>query len=110
MGTRGMLGELEQGVLLAMLRIGDGATGGAIHDDLEGRSLAPVAVTAVYVVLGRLEHKGFVRVEVEPTVPGRGRALKRFDLTEQGLEALRRSRAQLDQLWEGIELGEARKG
>ena len=104
MANRGILGELEQGVLLALLRLGDGATGGAIHDDLEGRSLRPVAVTAIYVVLGRLQNKGYVRVDVEPVAPGGGRALKRFDLTSQGLDALRRSRAQLDQLWEDIDL------
>ncbi len=53
------LGEFEQLVLLAVLRLGDGAYGAAITQEIEttGRE---VSVSAVHTTLDRLEQKGLV--------------------------------------------------
>lgn len=106
MSSQRILGELEQAVLLALLRLGDGATGAAIHDDVQSRSSGMVAVTAIYVTLARLQGKGMVRATAHAAAEG-GRPLKRFALQDAGLEALRTSRYGLDRLWEGIDLESA---
>ncbi len=105
MGTHGYLGEFEQIVLLALLRLGDNAYGKAIHEEIGRRSPREVAVTAVYVTLSRLEGKGYLSASLGEATPVRGgRAKKFFNIEEAGLQALRRSREQLDSFWAGIDL------
>ena len=52
------LGEFEQLVLLALVRLGDDAYGMSIHDELQRRARRDVTVAAVYKTLERLEDKG----------------------------------------------------
>ena len=59
MGRR-VLGEFEQAVLLAILRLGSKAYGVPIRHDLNERLSRIVSVGAVYTALERLEAKGFV--------------------------------------------------
>ena len=105
MGSKGFLGEFEQLVLLSLVHVGKGGQGRAIHEAIEARSLVPVTITAVYVTLSRMEKKGLVSSRVGEPPPGGGRARKEFTIEAAGVEALRRSRAQLDRFWEGVELG-----
>jgi hypothetical protein len=54
------LGEFEQVVLLAVLRLGKGAYGVPIRREIEGRTGRAVSVGALYSTLDRLESKGYL--------------------------------------------------
>lgn len=87
------LGEFEQLVLLALLRLKDNAYGVTVRQEIQGRTGRNVAIGAVYACLERLERKGYVSSTVsEPEpVPG-GRAKKFFRMTRAGAEAFRQTR------------------
>jgi PadR family transcriptional regulator PadR len=100
------LGEFEQLVLLALLRLGDGAYGMAVRREIAERTGRDVAIGAVYATLDRLEAKGLVTSsEGETTAERGGRARRFFRVTGEGLRALRRSQQDLDRLWDGLPLG-----
>ena len=50
-----VLGEFEQFVLLALLRLGNGAYGATIRREIQERTRREVPVGSVYVTLARLE-------------------------------------------------------
>ena len=58
------LGEFEQLVLFAVLRLDQDASGVAIHDEIEARTGREVSPGAIYTTLGRLEERGLVRAIV----------------------------------------------
>lgn len=83
------LGEFEQLVLFAVLRLED-ASGIAIHDEIETRTGRDVSPGAIYTTLGRLEARGLVTSEILAPEPGRvGRPRKRYTLLPAGARALR---------------------
>ncbi len=57
---RDTLGEFEQMVLLAILRLGEDVYGVPIVDEIARRTGREVAPAAVYVTLRRLEEKGML--------------------------------------------------
>ena len=84
------LGEFEQMLLLAILRLRAEASGPAIAEQLEKRAGRRVSRGALYSSLDRLERKGFVRWEVESVASEQGgAALRRFEVTPAGLAAVR---------------------
>jgi len=98
------LGEFEQMVLLAVLRLEDDAYGRSIRQELEARTGRKVSHGASYVTLDRMEAKGLVESSLGAPVEGRGgRAKRYFRVTPEGLEALRASRTALQSLWHGVE-------
>lgn len=100
------LGEFEQVVLLAVLRQDNEGYGMSIRQEIEDSVGREVTIGAVYATLDRLERKGFVRSrDGQPTPQRGGRARKHFALTPEGAKALRTSRAMMDRLWDGVELG-----
>ncbi len=100
----GFPGELEQMVMLAALRLGDDAYGAAIGQDLEAAVGRRVSRGAMYVTLDRLEAKGWIRSSMSAPVPERGGRPRRIvEVTPTGLDRLRRSRAALETLWDGLE-------
>ena len=102
------LGEFEQITLLAVARLRDDAYGVGLRQEIEARSLRPVAMGSVYAALDRMERKGFVRSRVgEPTAERGGRAKRFYELCPPGLEALTEARATLDRFWDGLELDAA---
>ena len=99
------LGEFEQMVLLAVLRLKEGAYGMAILEELQERTGREVAVASVYAALDRLARQGYVRSFVgEPSAERGGRAKRFFALEGAGARALAQTRTALDALWEGVEL------
>jgi len=72
------LGEFEQLVLLALVRLGSEAYGVAIRDEIEERTGRDVAVGAVYTTLLRLEDKGLVATRLGEPTPQRGGRRKKF--------------------------------
>lgn len=104
MGRKGYLGEFEQLVLLATLRLKEGAHGPSIARELEGRAGRRVSRGALYATLERLEGKDFLTWSVDTASPERsGHPKRRFQVTEEGLEALRVSRRAVRRLEAGIE-------
>jgi PadR family transcriptional regulator PadR len=101
------LGEVEQLVLLAVLRLSaDGDAYAVPIRDLISREGGVVLTRgSVYVTLDRLEEKGLLESAFsEPNaVPG-GKARRLFHLRPMGLAALRASRRALDRLATGTAL------
>jgi PadR family transcriptional regulator PadR len=105
MAARAYLGELEQIVLLALIRLGDNAYGVPIRQEIERRTKRSLSIGALYRTLERLEDKDFVSSRTGDPTPERGGRAKRFFRAEPlGLRALRRTRDALDVMWEGLDL------
>ena len=104
MPPKSFLGEFEQMVLLAVLQRGDEAYGPGVSAELEARAGRSVSRGALYSALRRLGKKGFLRWHIEAPTPDRGgHPARRFEVTQEGLVALRRSRAALRNLWAGLD-------
>jgi DNA-binding PadR family transcriptional regulator len=98
------LGELEQIVLLAVLRAGDQAYAIPILEQIERHTGRKVARGALYTALDRLESKGCLRSRLGDPLPERGgRARRYFSVTPLAVGALRESRRALLRLWRGID-------
>ena len=98
------LGELEQIVLLAILRLGDEAYAVPILEQIEEQAGRKVARGALYTALDRLEAKGCLRSRLGDPLPERGgRARRYFTVTPPALRALKDSRLALMRLWRGLE-------
>lgn len=98
------LGEFEQIVLLAILRLGDDAYAIPVREEIENRTGRTVARGALYTALERLEVKGCLRSRMSDPLPERGgRSRRYYTLTPSGIAALRASRAALLALWKGVE-------
>lgn len=92
MADRDSLGEFEQLVLLAILRLGSNAYGMTIRREIEDRARRPVSIGAVYLTLERLETKSFVKSKLGEATPDRGgRAKRYFSVNAPGKAALNRS-------------------
>lgn len=99
------LAELEQYVMLALMRLGDEAYGVTIRQEIQERSGRDVAIGAVYATLGRLADKGFAESwtsEPEPVQGGRSR--RHWRLTVEGDEVLRRTLRMLGRMLAGLEI------
>jgi PadR family transcriptional regulator len=98
------LGEFEQVVLLAILRLQDGAYAIPVREEIEARTGRQVARGALYTALDRLEQKRCLRSRMsEPVAERGGRSRRYFTVTAPGLAALRASRHALLSLWSGLE-------
>jgi PadR family transcriptional regulator len=97
------LGELEQMVLLAVLRLDEKAYGVPIRAEIENRARRKVAVGALYATLDRLEAKGPVYSWfADATAQRGGRSKRDFKLLPAGVEALCGSKAVFDRMREGL--------
>jgi DNA-binding PadR family transcriptional regulator len=104
------LGEFEELVLLAVARLDGEGYGVSVRSEIEARTGRAPALAAVYATLARLEQKGCVDSREGEKTPVRGgRARRHFDLTPKGKTTLRAAREAQERLWEGLELGRARK-
>ena len=101
MGSREYLGEFEQVVLLALARLRGPAYGAAIHKEILERTGRDVSIPAVYITLKRMERKGLVASDVTAPSSG-GRATRNYHVLPAGDDALARSRALLERLWDGL--------
>jgi len=81
------LGEFEQLVLLALLRLGPGAGTPAIREAVEAGSRRKIWIGAVYTTLERLEGKGLVQSAIVERKGG-ARRRKTYTLDPAGEAAL----------------------
>jgi len=97
------LGEFEQLVLLALVRLGDDGYGVSIHQEILRRARREVSVAAVYKTLDRLEQKGLaVSVLGEPTPERGGRRKKYFRIQPAGRRVLKASLASIGRMADGL--------
>lgn len=98
------LGDFEQLVLLAVLRVGDEAYAVPVRQEIERRTGRAVARGAVYVTLERLEEKRLLTSSLGDPTPERGGRAKRFyRVSPQGVATLESSWRGLKRLWAGLE-------
>jgi PadR family transcriptional regulator, regulatory protein PadR len=98
------IGEFEQLVLLAILRLGADAYGVTIAGELEQRAGRHVSRGALYTTLDRLETKGLVRWKISPGTRERGGLPRRcYTVSVRGVAALRASRSVLQRMWSGLD-------
>lgn len=104
MGKGNYLGEFEQIVFLALVRLREKAYGMPIRQEIEKRTGRNVSIGAVYTTLERLEKKGYVSSRLGEATPERGgRAKKFFDIKAPGLKAFNESRKMVAKMVEGLE-------
>ena len=98
-----ILGSFEQAVLLAIVRLDEGAYGRAILKEVEVRLEREVAAGAVQATLERLERKGLVRSRLGSGTPIRdGRARRFYTVLAEGLRALNDARKTHESVWRGF--------
>ncbi len=98
------LGELEQLVLLAVLRLGRESYGVPIGREIEERTGKRVSRAAVYIALRRLEKRGLVTSRLADPTPERGgRAKRYFQLKPSAVRELKAYRIAMLSMWEGLE-------
>lgn len=97
------LGEFEEVVLLAVLRLGRNAYGRAIRELIDDVGERFTSIGALYATLDRLERKGFISSRQGEATPERGgRAKRYFKVEGTGVLALREGRRIRQKLNKGI--------
>lgn len=97
------LGEFEQLVLLALVRLGDRSYGVTVRHEIARRARRDVSLGAVYKTLERLEAKGYVSSVIgEPTPERGGRRKKFYRLEPGGARALRQALGALRRMTAGL--------
>ena len=72
------IGEFEQLILMALIRLGPGASGVGLRTEIEARTGRGVSAGALYTALNRLETRGFVASRLGEPTPERGGKRKRL--------------------------------
>ena len=99
------LGEVEQLVLLAVLRLGGPAYAVPIRELIRAEGGVALARGSIYVTLDRLEAKGYLRSSFsEPLAEPGGKARRLFEVSPAGVTALRAARRAVDRLSAGTVL------
>ncbi len=103
MPDRNYLGEFENIIVLALLRLDDRAYGVTVRQEIELRTQREVSIGAVYATLDRLERKGYVTSHRgEPTPERGGRSKRFFRVTAEGVKAASRTHYALQSMTEGL--------
>jgi DNA-binding PadR family transcriptional regulator len=99
-----VLGEFEQLVLFAVMRLDDEAYGAAIRRELRERARRDASPGAIFTTLERLEGRGLVTSRYGEATPERGGRRKRFyRLRPEGRRALARSFDAVRRMAKGLE-------
>jgi len=98
------LGDLEELMLLTVLRLGEKSHGGRIRDELKEAAGRIVSISTVYVTLMRLEEKGYARSwKGEPTGERGGKAKRHYEVSPEGVDALESVRQVRERMWKGVD-------
>jgi PadR family transcriptional regulator PadR len=99
------LGEFEQVVLLAILRLDDNAYGVTIRGEIAVCTERDPSPGAIYTKLDRLEDRGLVSSQFgDPTPQRGGRAKRFFKVTRSGVQAVARAQRGYQRLLQGVSL------
>ena len=97
------LGEFEQVVLLAILRLADAAYGVSIRAEIAARTDREPSPGSLYTTLDRLEDRGLITSRLgDPTPQRGGRAKRYFKVSAKGVEAVARVQRGYKRLMEGL--------
>ena len=100
----GLLGSLEEQVMLAVLRTGQEAYGMNVRRELEAVTGRDITIGSVYATLDRLEAKALV---ISSRAAGPDAVSRRiFAVTPAGLRVLANTRDVRDRLWKGVRIAE----
>ncbi|HXS11910.1 MAG TPA: helix-turn-helix transcriptional regulator [Acidobacteriaceae bacterium] len=111
MGQRESLGEFEQLILLAIVRLAEDAYGVTIRHQIQLATQRVVSPGSLYTTLERLEDKGLLSSRTGETTPVRGGRAKRFyQLTSLGRRRLVSSQQAFQKLLAGTGLLEKSHG
>jgi PadR family transcriptional regulator PadR len=104
---KALLGEFEQVVILAIIRLKADAYGVTIRAEIAARTDRLPTAGALYTTLDRLEDKGLVTSRFGDPTPRRGGRAKRYFLvTPAGVAAVARAQRSYRRLLEGLVLPE----
>ena len=85
------LGNFEQLILFALVRLGADAYGASLRREIEARTGRTISAGALYTALDRLEKRGFVSSRLgEPTAERGGKRKRLYTLQPAGERALAR--------------------
>jgi DNA-binding PadR family transcriptional regulator len=99
-----LLTKLEELVLIAVLKLKDGAYSVSIYNFVNEITGKEVSVSSVYFPLERLVRKGYLQSSQGKPTPKRGGMSKRYyRLTRAGLAALEDNRSLNRAAWKGID-------
>lgn len=97
------LTDLEQLLLLSVLRSGGGAYGAAIQADVEENAARRVSLGSIHVTLSRLEERGLARSRKgAPQGVRGGKARRLYEVTPEGRAVLEWSREIFGRMWDGV--------
>jgi PadR family transcriptional regulator, regulatory protein PadR len=83
-----VIGEFEYLLLTAAARLGEGAYGAAMRQEIAETAGRHCSIGALYTTLDRLERKGLVKTWMGPATPQRGgRAKRMVRVTAKGIQA-----------------------
>ena len=99
---RESLGDFEQLVLLAVVRLRDDAYGMGVRREITERTGREVSIGAVYATAERLVEKGLLRA-IDRRSQG-DRARRFFEVTRLGTERLAATRDEQNRMWTGVRL------
>lgn len=104
MATTKSLGELQQLLMLALLRLDNDAYGASIRRELASTAGRRLSISAIYVTLVRLEEQGLVASRDGEVPATGGRPRRCFRVTGRGIEALKATRDAADKMWSGVRI------
>jgi PadR family transcriptional regulator PadR len=83
-----MLGEFEFLLISAAIRLGEGAYGAAVREEIETSTGRKCSIGALYTTVDRLEAKGLLETWMGDATPQRGGRSKRMlRVTAKGVQA-----------------------
>lgn len=98
-----MLTRPEELILLAALRMGEGAYCVPIFEEVQRMTGREWTLGSIYPPLYRLEERGLLASALgEPTKERGGKRKRFYRVTDLGREALRETRAMNDSAWKGV--------
>jgi DNA-binding PadR family transcriptional regulator len=103
MGGQGFLGDFELLVMIAVLRVGEGAYAVNVREEIESRTGRRISRGAVYVTLDRLVRKGYLSTRMaQPTAERGGKSKRVYRVSESGLAAVREAQTMLAEMLRGV--------
>jgi DNA-binding PadR family transcriptional regulator len=97
------VGEFEQLILFAVVRLDADATAVTIRREIETRTSRTISSGALYPALDRLEARGFVQSRLgEPTAARGGKRKRLYTIEPAGARALTRSYEALQKMASGM--------
>ena len=93
----------DEVLLLSILRLKDEAYLVKIREYLNFNTDKKWSVGNVFVSLSKLESLNYIMPRIgEPSAKRGGKAIKFYDITYEGFEALRSTKSMQDELWDGL--------